>query len=308
MVNVKDRVCVFENCKTRPCYNYFGEKQGLFCALHKHDDIIDVVHRTCVFENCKTIPYYNYIGEKRGLFCALHKHTDMVNVKHRICVFENCTSQTRYGLSGNVLTHCSKHKLNGMLKYPCQTCLETQCNNLALYSNSLKPTHCEHHMLENQINIIERKCQKCDLYNILDETGHCMYCTDTLSLKRLRKSKENIVKQFLSKYRYNFVHNKIIETKQCGLERPDFLFDCISHYVILEVDEHQHTNYNCETTRIINIHHQLGGMPLIVIRLNPDNYKNHLDNNVYGELFHIHKRFDKLHMTLKNIQKLNTKM
>lgn len=35
----------------------------------------------CIFENCKTIPIFNFEGVKNGLYCSVHKLENMVDVK-----------------------------------------------------------------------------------------------------------------------------------------------------------------------------------------------------------------------------------
>ena len=64
----------------------------------------------------------------------------------------------------------------------------------------------------------------------------------------------------------NFLENVI-------KKRPDFVFDAYTHKIVVEVDEHQHDNYNCECeqVRMAQITQAIG-MPTIFIRYNPDNY------------------------------------
>jgi hypothetical protein len=42
--------------------------------------------------------------------------------------------------------------------------------------------------------------------------------------------------------------------------------------VVVEVDEHQHVDYDCERRRVMEISKDLDHRPLIVIRFNPDRY------------------------------------
>jgi hypothetical protein len=46
------------------------------------------------------------------------------------------------------------------------------------------------------------------------------------------------------------------------------------HNLIVEVDEHKHEGYDstCELTRLNNLYEDLGLMPLIMIRFNPDGF------------------------------------
>jgi hypothetical protein len=95
---------------------------------------------------------------------------------------------------------------------------------------------------------------------------------------RLRKQKQ--VKYFLDgqidsvnlpPYEY---YDEITQDGKCGKERPDFVWDCGTHKVILEVDEYQHKDNppECENTRMKNIT-QAFYMPCLWIRYNPDKYK-----------------------------------
>jgi len=67
--------------------------------------------------------------------------------------------------------------------------------------------------------------------------------------------------------------------------RPDFLYDCGSHFVILEVDEFQHNRggYDCEYKRMGEIAQALG-LHTIFIRYNPDSYKNSKGRKVHTPL------------------------
>lgn len=66
----------------------------------------------------------------------------------------------------------------------------------------------------------------------------------------------------------------MLEGPSCGRERPDFQIDCETHFVYVEVDEHQHNSYvcECEQTRMINLV-EARGMPVRFIRYNPDVYE-----------------------------------
>ena len=65
MIDVKNKTCNFENCKTQPTYNIDGEKTALYCSIHKKENMINIKDKTCIFENCKTIANYNIEGKKQ---------------------------------------------------------------------------------------------------------------------------------------------------------------------------------------------------------------------------------------------------
>ena len=87
--------------------------------------------------------------------------------------------------------------------------------------------------------------------------------------------KQNIIKKLLDDNNYIYTYyDEIIDVK-CGKERPDFVFDCNTHYIVLEVDEDQHRGRlcSCEQVRMVNISQTLMGTPVIFIRYNPDMFK-----------------------------------
>lgn len=58
----------------------------------------------------------------------------------------------------------------------------------------------------------------------------------------------------------------------CSKRKPDILIDKGIFSIIIECDENQHINYECEEKRIMELFQDLGNRPLVVIRFNPDSY------------------------------------
>lgn len=65
--------------------------------------------------------------------------------------------------------------------------------------------------------------------------------------------------------------DKIIEGG-CSKRRPDVLIDKLTHCIVIECDEDQHKNYECENKRTMELFIDLGNRPLVFIRFNPDCY------------------------------------
>jgi hypothetical protein len=164
-----------------------------------------------------------------------------------------------------------------MISHPRSRCINKDCKEIAIYASTQKRAeHCEIHKQPGEINIIEHDCKKCNLPNILNQNGECTYC-DPAHFNQFRLGKQLQIKNWLDQStEFKYVsYDTAINYQSCGdKERPDFVFVADSHYIILEVDEGQHSNRNeaCECTRMVNISQSLG-MPTLFIRYNPDHYK-----------------------------------
>jgi hypothetical protein len=140
MINVKDKTCVFEGCKTRPAFNIEGTKTGLYCLTHKLPNMINVVSKTCVFDNCKKIPTFNLEGEKKAIYCSTHKLENMINVKDKTCVFDNCKTIPTFNIEGEPnAIYCSLHKKEGMIDIKHKTCLFEGCKTRPTFNFEGEP-------------------------------------------------------------------------------------------------------------------------------------------------------------------------
>jgi hypothetical protein len=59
----------------------------------------------------------------------------------------------------------------------------------------------------------------------------------------------------------------------CSRRKPDILIDKNIFSIIIECDENQHENYECENKRNMELFQDLGSRPLVIIRFNPDSFK-----------------------------------
>jgi hypothetical protein len=160
-----------------------------------------------------------------------------------------------------------------MIKSPRRRCEETNCKELALYGVDTHQ-HCERHKLKDEINYMENHCVSCNLLGIIDKNGHCDTC-DPVLFKKVRLAKQNAVRDFLISENILFdTVDRMIDGGICGRERPDFYMDCGTHFLVLEVDENQHSGRpcECEQTRMVNIS-QSNGLKTLFLRYNPDKYK-----------------------------------
>ncbi len=157
MINVNDPTCLHSGCKTRPSYNFPGQKKS-YCTLHKLEGMIDVANPKCLHPGCETHPNYNYPGQKAS-YCNVHKLEGMINVVHPRCLHLGCETQPNYNFPGQKASYCSFHKLEGMIDVKHPRCLHPGCETRPTYNYpGQKPSYCSLHKLEGMINVVSPTC------------------------------------------------------------------------------------------------------------------------------------------------------
>jgi hypothetical protein len=177
------RLCKQGNCRTRPTYNYEGEKMGAFCDAHKLEGMINVRDKKCIHEGCKTLPSYNFEGETKALYCFFHKSHNMIDVKHRRCKHDGCNIRPNYNYKNETIgLYCVSHKLEGMVDINHSICKYEGCELRPIYNYQGQTTrkYCINHKLEGMINVVSKKCQYegCNIipnYNFKGKTN-AIYC------------------------------------------------------------------------------------------------------------------------------------
>lgn len=270
MIDVKHRRCLEDGCDVRPSFNAVHEKVPLYCREHAKDGMVDIISRRCAVEDCDACPAFNYVGFKTGQYCKLHALPNMTDIRNAKCDERDCTTRAMFGVPAFRASRCAKHRQKGMIRYPNKRCSTFRCMRIGTHEKSSE-RFCETHAPEGSTNLALKPCSSCGLEDVLVD-GKCDSC-DPERIKAVRHLKEERIKTVLQREGISFVHDKIMDSTTCGLERPDFVIDCGSHLVILEVDENQHDTYacQCEIARMINLA-QIGGLPVTFVRYNPDVY------------------------------------
>jgi hypothetical protein len=276
MVNVRGGTyCIEPGCRNRNTYNYEGQPP-LYCNTHKKPCMIDKYEKYCNNEEkCYTLAGFGYEGET-PLYCSLHKRDGMVNLKVRRCRAENCKNRANYNFTGYPSQYCFIHRQPDMIIYPNRMCSVDGCKNRSVYGIR-SPAHCEDHKREDETDLRLRKCLKCGSLEVCSPESICYeYCIADNLYKRYKKRKELEVLNFLQKNISKEIHSydKTVDTT-CSLHRPDIVYDCLTHMVIVEVDEYQHNSRSgeCEITRMKQITYNYA-LPCVFIRYNPDNYES----------------------------------
>ena len=141
---------------------------------------------------------------------------------------------------------------------------------------------CATHKLVGMINVISKSCinEWCDtIPSNKIYKGYCFFCyVNTFPdqpVTRNYKTKESATAQFITNHFPNFtwILDKKIEDG-CSKRRPDLMCDLEYQVIIVEIDENQHTDYDCscENKRIMQLSQDINHRPIIFIRFNPDEY------------------------------------
>ena len=277
MVDIKSPKCV--TCKVKqPNFNHIGETKAIYCSGCALPNMVDIKSPKCVTCKVKN-PNFNHIGETKALYCRGCALPNMVDINHPKCV--TCKTRASYGFPGLAATMCGKHKTENMITKPRSKCKKQNCKLPAIYGIK-HPIHCETHKNGNDINLTETRCDRCGLLDVCIN-GLCInICSDseqiTYEMKRRQKVKEIRILNIL-KCEYGEPHEYNVRvSSKCGgknSEEKEFGYDFGTHKLYIEVDENQHKSY-CELgeiNRMKNIYMDDGGVPVIFLRYNPDNYQ-----------------------------------
>ena len=283
MVDVVSKCCV--ECNKQPVFNLEGNKKALYCSEHKKNGMIDVINKRCIHEGCNKRPLFNVFGETTSLYCLAHKLQGMVDVEHKSCFHEGCNKRPNYNVSGEVKgLYCSAHKLQGMVDIMNKTCKSDGCKIRPTYNNQgdTRGLYCSAHKLQEMVDVINITCKihLCSTQVTKKYDGYCLFCYMNIfpdkPVSRNYKTKEQSVVEYVkTKFpEMSWVADKIIQNA-CSKRRPDLLLDLGYQVIIVEVDENQHTDYDCscENKRIMELSQDVGHRPIVFIRFNPDNYE-----------------------------------
>lgn len=319
MVNKKNRICQFGDCITQCKFNIPGAKFSLYCSKHKKEGMIDITSKKCLHCNtranfnliggkplyclehkteemvnikskkclhCHKRPNFNLEGSKIPIYCSEHKLENMIDIVSKKCL--NCNKGANFNREGfKIPIYCSKHKLENMVDVRSKKCLN--CNKRANFNipGSNIGLYCYNHKNEEMINVKAKKCltNLCNINVSTKYKGYCYRCFIFMypdhPLIRNHKTKDKAVTDFIiAKFsNYNWILDKTI-TGGTSLRRPDILLNLDHKVLIIEIDENMHKYINCENRRIMEIAQDLKYKDMILIRFNPDSYRDENNNKI----------------------------
>jgi hypothetical protein len=297
MVNIKSPKCII--CGKRACFNKEGEINPLYCSKHipNGEIMINVVDkRICKHKGCKTNASFN-LPDLPPKYCKSHiTNPNMINVKQiRYCQYDGCKTTASYGISADkkivnsaLATRCTTHKTSEMCDVVHVKCDEPTCELLPSYNvKGEKPKYCLAHIFgkpreSEMVNVSDNTCKTQGCFTIVKNAtrrnyeGYCFKCYVFIyperPISRNYKVKENAVVNYLVSLfpNFNWKKDQIIGKSR---KRPDLFLDLGYQILIIEIDENKHKKYNTEQERIKLLCLDVQERPIILIRFNPDNYK-----------------------------------
>ncbi len=278
MIDIVNKKC---KCgKLRPSFGKPDDKRPTCCSKCKTDGMINLINKKC---NCgKSRPSFGNIEDKLPTCCKLCKLNGMIDIVSKKC---NCgKSQPSFGnIEDKLPTCCKLCKLDCMIDLKHKKC---NCGKSRPSFGNIEdklPTCCKLCKLDGMINLKHKRCKSknCDTRANDKYKGYCAFCYVNLfpedKLSRNYKTKEFTVKDFLyEKFpHYTWINDKRIQNG-CSSKRPDFIVDFGYFVLIVEVDENNHSDYDtsCENQRLMILSQDIGHRPMVMIRFNPDSYKN----------------------------------
>jgi hypothetical protein len=293
--NVVSKKC--ESCKI--VIAIFGIKKKTHCVTCKTDEMKDLSHPMCLICE-KTRPCFNYSGEKIPLYCKICKLENMIDVVNDLCVICHKIHPSQNYPTEISARYCSSCKLPGMVdinNIKCEVCKTI----MATYGieGDKNPTRCKSHKEPLMIDVKHNSCKTpmCNTRITDKYQGYCMRCYiyqfPEAEITKNYRIKEKHVSDYIAK---SFPEIFMTFNKQinggCSKRRPDIFIGLLTHSIIIEIDEEQHKKYDdlCEKVRINELYTDLGDRPLILIRFNPDAYIK--DGKKMPSSFETHRSLD----------------
>lgn len=278
MANVKAKRCLEPECIKIPTFGLVWKKP-VYCIDHKSGTMVNVINKRCLEPECIKIPTFGLVWET-PIYCKDHKLDGMNNVKAKRCLEPECIKIPTFGLVWKRPVYCVDHKLIEMVDVINKSCLNDRCIKQPSFGlKGTPPTHCYDHKLIEMIDVISKRCITCDSTTMNQKyKPNCARCHFYLypNDPRIRnyKIKEHAFMMPLQEIYPGIILDKTI-SGGCSKRRPDGFIECLTHSIIIEIDEDQHVEYEslCDNRRTMELFQDLGKRPIIFIRLNPDSYK-----------------------------------
>lgn len=265
-------------CEHKKVKHLCSKCEGTGLCEHKKERSICVDCKgsaVCIHDKVK----YSCKDCKGSAYCSHGK-------KKQYC--RDCSPQTYCIEHGKEIRYCKQCKGKGLCIHDVN---KSDCKKCSLETSK---RFCEHKKKKKECPLCDPRCACiiCKAIFVTKKTQfypQCQSCFCVLhpdhELSTLFKIKERYMRDELRTRLPEEVINMRIDTTidgGCSTRRPDILIDKLMYSIIIECDEEQHKNYECENKRTMQLFQDLGSRPLIIIRFNPDSYVDEGESKVQG--------------------------
>lgn len=291
--HVEKYICSYLNCDKLGNYGYM--KNGdRWCFKHKKDDMESFRSGKCDYPKCINRASFWFDGDIKK-FCGKHKKEDAPNRTIKICSEKDCEKEGIYWVDGQEERYCRVHKKDGAIEQ-AHKCKYKGCLIQGSYGYSdKKGLFCVNHSKPDMINKRQKLCIECNINRARNPLyqNHCLRCfiykfPNNTVLRNYKVKEKHVIDFIEDNFPNEFTYGLTINGG-CSKKIPDMFKDCITHSIIIEVDEEQHKSYPCENKRMMLLFQDLAERPIVFIRFNPDNYVDKNGNKI-NSCFKIHKR------------------
>lgn len=274
-----DMVCKTKRCRCGKSQAHFGfAGQPVECCKHCRDEGMTSNDIKCLCGTSK--PTFKLPGGK-AMCCYLCKSPEMIS-RHRKCI---CGKRAVFGLVDQGATHCKDCKSSDMMLYtkcfckcgkarphfgmpegPSVCCMTCKTPDMVAHSRTCCSSWCETRV---GTDTYEGYCYLCYVHLFPDQ-----------NVKTAYKDKEryitDCIKHIWDDRVIDVTFDKVVQGGT-SRRRPDILLRLPTHVVVVEIDEHQHdrnTYCSCENKRMMEIFQDIGHLPVVYLRFNPDAWVN----------------------------------
>ena len=253
MQTSSSRGCKFDGCTVkRPNFGYRNINIPMYCKQHKLKDMVDIRSPVCKFDGCIRRATFGYVDDNIKQYCSKHKKLKMIdlnNRKRRICAATNCSNRLNKNESK---FYCKNHKSCEINYNNISYCIEPGCDIKPYYNH------------KNESNGLY--CQKHKHPDMVDVVNNYKVCNNSITYSEKR------IMIIFEINNLTVISNKAIIKYKAYIRENDHIFDCGTHYLIVELDPDQLMGENFDNIRMKNIGH-MAGRPIWFIRYNPAKYR-----------------------------------
>ncbi|KUG01558.1 hypothetical protein AM587_10005616 [Phytophthora nicotianae] len=275
-------LCTIQGCTKSRQFGYESDRKRKVCADHIDQLTVrenDPIIRCIAARKCKEHNRVATYGYTETTHCDECKLPDM-NRLTKQCEHEGCTKKPRFGIRDRktgkgTAVRCSEHVEKGDAAVADQLCRFQNDEGLyvcdsRVHKGVATKERCSKHEQpgDKSFGRDSLACQTCIELKVANPTratfGYEGQKAVSCELHKIALM-TNVINPRCS-----------IKTISggCSKRRPDGFIDCLTHSIIVEIDEDQHTGYDqqCENKRLVELYLDTASRPVVFIRLNPDSY------------------------------------